>query len=141
MSRPEFLNGVSRTFKKIQVICQIELGPEDLKKVLDKLREDEGLVYCSHDVSKLEVFRLKEDPRQMLQISSRGKVVMTVESPEGYRKMNRALYEAIWDSGFSSYVLSDFKAKIYRVEEYNVNRFEDVRSLLIAQTILGVRRE
>ena len=127
--------------KKIQVTCRIELGPRDLAKVLDKLRDDEKLKYCNHGASKLEVFRLREDPRQMLQISSQGRIIMTIGSPEGYKKMIMALLDAIWNSGFSSYVLSDHKVKIYRVEEYKVNGFDDVRSLLLAQTILGARRE
>lgn len=141
MSRAEYIERISHELKKVQITTQIELKPEELKTIIDQLIENDELIYCSHGSSRLEVFKLKENSESMMQISSKGKVIITTKSPKDYKKLIHALYNAVWFAGFSSYVIASYKVKIYRVEEYKVQDTDDVASLLLAQTILGTKKE
>jgi len=114
---------------------------ECLERILATLRNDDRLTYTSHDTSKHEVFRLRDDPATMIQISNKGKIIITLGSPESFSKVVKILYNAVWFNGYSSWILEPFKAKIYRVEEYSVESLRDIESLFIHQTIVGARKE
>jgi len=116
-----------------------EIG-ECIRDLVEELRNMDGLRDCTHSGSKHTVFRLEDDPGSMIQISSRGKIIITAGSPDSFMKIHRMLLEALWLSGYSSDVLETIKAKVYKVEEYEVKSLEDVESLFRHQTIVGARR-
>ncbi len=130
-----------KKLKKIQVTTSIRLPPEAVKNIIDKLDERDDLIHYDYEAKKHETFKLKDDPDSMLQISSRGKIIITVKSPSSYEKLHKALSYAIQMNGYSPHILKPMKAKLYRVEEYEVKSLRDIDSLILAQTILGSRKE
>ena len=151
-----------KKYKGIQVSTSIRLHPEDLIKavgvkhlrelgypsdlkeclrdILGNLRKMKGLTYCTHDTSKHEIFRLEGDESSMIQISSRGTIIITARSPDSLIRIHRMLLEALWLSGYSSDVLGPMRAKISRIEKYEVKSPEDIKSLFRHQAIVGVRK-
>jgi len=149
--------------KKLQFTTSIRLPPENIIKavgvkflkergypanlgeciqnILERLRDMDGLRYCSGESSKLECFRLEDDPESMIQISSKGKIIMTVGSPNSYRRLHRMLLEAIMLNGYSTDILNPIEATVYKVEKYEVRSLRDVESLLIHQMICGSKHE
>jgi hypothetical protein len=149
-------------YKGIQVSTSIRLPPEDLIKavgakhlrelgypsdlkeclrdILENLHRMKGLKYCTHDASKHEIFRLEGDESSMIQISSRGTIIITARSPDSLIRIHRMLLEALWLSGYSSDVLEPMRAKISRIEKYEVRSPEDIKSLFRYQAIVGVRK-
>jgi len=113
---------------------------ECIRDLVEELQNMDGLKDCTHNGSKHIVFRLEDDPDSMIQISSRGKIIITAGSPEAWWRIYRMLLEALWLSGYSSGILGPIKVKVYRVEEYKVKSLKDVKSLFIYQAIMGARR-
>jgi len=113
---------------------------ECIRSIVEELRKMDGLRDCTHNDSKHIVFRLRDDPGSMIQISSGGKIIITAGSPDSLMRIHRMLLEALWLSGYSSDILEPFKAMTYRVEEHEVGSLEDVESLFRHQAIVGARR-
>jgi len=113
---------------------------ECIRDLVEELQNMDGLKDCTHNGSKHIVFRLEDDPDSMIQISSRGKIIITAGSPDSFTRIHRMLLEALWLNGYSSDVLESIKTKVYRVEEYEVKNLKDVKSLFIYQAIMGARR-
>ena len=113
---------------------------ECIRDLVEELQNMDGLKDCTHNGSKHIVFRLEDDPDSMIQISSRGKIIITAGSPEAWWRIYRMLLKALWLNSYSSDVLESIKTKIYRVEEYKVKSLEDVESLFRHQAIVGARR-
>ncbi|MEM3884382.1 MAG: hypothetical protein QXF74_04630 [Nitrososphaerota archaeon] len=130
-----------RILRKIQIFGRINVSGGKLAKIIGNLERTEGLRYCSTDAKKMETFRLAEYPDSMLQISSKGAIIMTVDYPEAFWILYKILLNAIWFTGESHHVLTPLTARIYRVEKYPVKSREDVISLLMHQTIVGAKKE
>jgi len=151
-----------KKYKGIQLITSIRLPPEDiikaegvkylkqlgypsdlnecLSEILENLHKMKGLRYCTHDMSKHEIFRLEDDESSMIQISSKGKIIITVRSPDSFIRIYRMLLKALWLSGYSSDVLGPMRVKIFRIEEYEVKSLEGIKSLFRHQAMVGVRK-
>jgi hypothetical protein len=124
---------------KVQVVTRIRAQREVISAIIEKLREDPELISLENDSSKVPSFKLREDSDSMIQVSSKGRVILTIASPSSFKRLDLKLRNAIWSLGLSTRILEPLRARIYRVEEYPLKSSDDVVSLIGAQTILGAR--
>jgi hypothetical protein len=138
-----------KAWEEIAIVQQISQhtlqGPrfrsreEVINAIIEKLREDPELISLENDSSKLPSFKLREDPSSMIQVSSKGAITFTIASPLSFKKLYRRLLEAIWSCGLTGDILKPLRARICGVEEYPVRSSDDVRSLIMAQTVMGAK--
>jgi hypothetical protein len=135
----EALHWRRKKFARIQVTSRIRAREEVISAIIEKLREDSELISLENDSSKVPSFKCKWDPDSRLQVSSKGRVILTIANPLSFIILDLKLQLAIKSVGLSTSILEEYWAPLYRVERYPVRSFWDVVSLIGAQTILGAR--
>ena len=124
---------------KVQVRSKIKASEEEIVRLIERLHEDPELMPLASDVSKVPSFALRGDPGSIIQVSPKGKVILTAASASSFGRLRLRLIKAIIGIGLPLWCLEQFEAEIHRIERYEVKSIKDVDGLILAQTILGTR--